>query len=135
MVSDIPQAVLDLGVTAALFLMTVYGIWKIVIPAVLKQWDVMENARITRENELSNYYRNEVTVARDELKDTRKQFTEALNLNTAAITKMDTTLTVLSTRIEQLSLDHVELRTDILNVYRILGEESKIIERAKHASR
>lgn len=130
-----PQAVLDLGVTAALIIMTVYGIWRIIIPAVLKQWDAMEATRIAREKELSDYYRNEVTIARDELKDTRKQFTEALNLNTAAITKMDTTLTVLSTRIEQLSVDHVELRTDILNVYRILGEEDKIKERAKHVSR
>jgi septal ring factor EnvC (AmiA/AmiB activator) len=134
MFNDIPQALLDLGVTAALFLMTVWGIWRIVIPAVLKQWETLETTRIAREKELSDYYRSEVKDAREELKDTRRDFTNALNMNTNAINSMNDTLGKLSTRIEQLSLDHTELRTDISQVYRILGEKRSLIEREKGVS-
>jgi uncharacterized coiled-coil DUF342 family protein len=133
--SEFPLSSLsEFGVTALILLMTIYGIWRIVIPSVLKQWEETEKNRIESNQQIAEYYRNEIKSAREELREDKHKLIQAFTDNTRAINHMNDTLTDLTKQITDVTVETKDLKRDIAQVYRILGEKRSLIEREKGVS-
>jgi uncharacterized protein (DUF3084 family) len=117
-VIDIPANIFDYGVLVALTIITVGGIWKVIIPALLKQWEMIEKDRIERERVTAEYYKSEIQSYRTELKHVTAQSIEAFNNNTKALENINVVLSQLSARIETLSSDHHELKDSVKCILR-----------------
>jgi hypothetical protein len=117
-IDSISTSLLDYGILGIIVLVTIYGIWKVVVPAIISQWQTAEKERIEREKAMAEYYKTEIQSYRAELKHVTAQSIEAFNNNTKALENINVVLSQLSARIETLSSDHHELKDSVKCILR-----------------
>lgn len=111
-------AVKDIGLAAVVVLLSLWGLWKILIPGAIKQYQTQVD-----------YYINEIKALREEARDDKKLMFEAFNRNTEANTKLQGTLDRVNDQLEELSNKVAALNNDVTKVYLILGTEKHLIEK------
>ena len=108
------QTVSNLGLAVFLILISVYGIWKFIVPSVVKQLE-----------DIQNYYITEIKSLRDEGKQDKKMLFDAFTKQTEASLKLDMTLDSIRKEMSTLSNDVGDLKVDITKLYSIIEKGEK----------
>lgn len=112
------NAVRDIGLAAVIVLLSLWGLWKVVIPGAIKQYQTQVD-----------YYIAEIKGLREESREDKKLMFEAFNRNTEANTKLQGTLDRVNNQLETLTTEVTTLKNDVTKVYLILGTEKQLLER------
>jgi hypothetical protein len=95
-------AIKDVGVTAVVIVLCMWGIWKVVVPALIKDHE--------SQNE---YYVKEIQALRTESWENKKLMFDSFSNNTAAITKFQMTVEAISTQLDRLIAEVTILNQDV----------------------
>lgn len=111
------QAVRDLGLAVVIILITIWGLWKVVIPAIIKN---QEEQREYLHSQLKD------AIAREHKQ--QELLFEAFNRNTESNVKLQTTLDSVNVQLRDLTEEVQTLKGDVTKVYLILGSDKRLIQ-------
>lgn len=112
------QSFSSVGALAVFFLITLYLVVQIAIPALLK-----------RDQDTHAYYRSEIEALRRENHSDKQLLLAAFKENTVAITLLNTSTSAIVTELARQNNELVALKEDVHSVYRMLATEKQLITR------
>lgn len=128
-ISVLLTAIPNVGLAVLLVVITVWGIWKLIVPAVIKRWNDEADQRHKRELETQQYYIAEIKSLRDESRQDKQMLFAAFKENTAINTKLEQTLSDMQAQLANVSKEVIELRTDTHEIYYLLGEKRGLLRK------
>lgn len=105
----------EFGFAAALVVITLWGVWRYIIPALINRWDEAERARTQREQAMHEYYRTEIRSLQEESRSDKIKLLEAFQENTLTMSKTNDLLCMLAKQLEEQGKDIEEIKKYIYN--------------------
>lgn len=96
------NAVRDLGLIAVIILASMWGIWKVIVPAI-----------ITQQRTQMTYYIDEIKSLRQESREDKQKMFDAFNRNSEINAKLQMALDAISAQIHELTKDVISLKEEI----------------------
>lgn len=132
---DIYQLIREVGVVATIVILSFLGVWKVIVPAVVKRWEEANKERVEREAEAREaleqsrlYLLKELTRMQEESRADKSALLSAYVANTEANTKLAGTLDQINGQLLSLTTEVTTLKGDVSKVYLILGSDRRLIE-------
>jgi RNAse (barnase) inhibitor barstar len=129
-------AVRDIGISAVLLLGIGLIIWRLILPAVIRQFDSYQlqqqkalEAAQKQQEALQAYYVAEIKSLRDEARQDKQMMFEAFKQNTESNTQLQGTLEQVNSQLSTLTTEIATVKQDMTKVYLILGTDKKLIEK------
>ncbi len=113
-------AIRDVGLAVVIIVLSLWGLWKVVIPAVINQFKTQQD-----------YYIAEIKSLRDEARNDKQLMFEAFRANTEANTQLKNTLEQVNDQLATLSTEVATVKNDMTKVYLILGNDKKLIDKSE----
>lgn len=109
-------SVREFGIAVVIILVSLWGLWKIVVPAIVKQYQTH-----------TDYYVAEIRSLREEASKKDALLFDAFNRNTESNVKLQGTLDKVNDQLVELTSEVQTLKNDVTKVYLILGTEKQLI--------
>jgi len=100
------SAVRDLGLIAVIVLVSMWGIWKVIVPAVINQ-----------QQSQMNYYIEEIRSLRQESREDKQKMFDAFNLNSETNAKLQVALNNINAQLYELTRDVVALKEELERIH------------------
>lgn len=126
---DIIGFIREFGITALLLLGGGWFMYKRVLPTVLARIEQDYDALIARDKEYRSFLVDEIRTLRIESKADKDLMRQAFERNTVAFTTLERTQEAVRIELKELRGDIEEVKGDVRTVYRLVGEEKKLLER------
>jgi uncharacterized coiled-coil DUF342 family protein len=100
--SAVLAAIRDVGLAAVIILLSLWGIWKVIIPAIIDQ-----------QQQQTDFYVAEIKSLRQEAREDKQRMFEAFNQNSEVNKALQAALNNISAQIVELSRDVVALQEKV----------------------
>lgn len=110
-ISNMFTMIRDVGLVTTIILLCLWGVWQIIIPALIKQ----------QESQM-NYYVSEIKTLREDSKLDRDRMFEAFNRNTEVNAKLQNALDQINTQLGELNSEIGLLKKDVTDLIKKVKE-------------
>ncbi len=103
--TSVVSAASNLGIATFLVVVTIWGLWRYIVPALITRWDESERTRAEREHAMHQYYRGEIRSLQEESRADKMKVLEAFQENTLTMSKTNDLLIMLAKQLEEQGKD------------------------------